>query len=63
MEQLNKNEFQCDECDGIFEKAQNDEDVTKECIENFGRPPQPTDGLVCDDCYQKIMKKIKISYN
>ncbi len=60
---LKDNEFRCDECDGIFELGQSDEDAAQECLENFGRKPQPTDGIVCDDCYNKIMGKIKITNN
>jgi len=47
----------------VFELGQSDEDANKECLENFGRLPQPTDGIVCTDCYNKIMAKIKITHN
>jgi len=60
---MKANEFQCDECGGVFELDQSDEDANKECLENFGRLPQPTDGMVCTDCYNKIMAEIKITHN
>ena len=52
------NEFQCALCKGIFEKGWSDEEAAKECQEKIPEfAGEPVD-VVCEDCYQKMMKEI-----
>lgn len=53
---MEKNEYQCAICKGIYTKGWSDEEAEKECVENFGTAMAHDDDrmIVCDDCYQKI---------
>jgi len=54
---MKKNEYQCAECGGIFEKGWTDEEAKAEMTTNgFNVCPEETMCIVCDDCYNKIMK-------
>ena len=51
------NTFKCAACGGVFEKACSDEEAAAEYLKDFGQMVQPTDGLVCSDCYQRLLQK------
>ena len=42
-----------------FESKWSDEEAAAEFEQTFYRPPDERDGIVCDDCYQRIMKWIR----
>ena len=55
---MEKNEYQCANCQGIFTKGWSDEESKEEASLVFGKPvddwkDEPV--LVCDDCYQKML--------
>jgi hypothetical protein len=54
------NTYICDECKGEFEYESDwsEEDALKEKENNFGNIPIENCGIVCDDCYNKIMQHI-----
>ena len=52
---MEKNEYQCAQCKGIFEKGRSDEEAVKEAVGTFGKSPaewKVEAVLVCDNCYQ-----------
>ena len=54
---MKPNEYQCDECHGIFEKGWSDEEASQEAIDIFGKPKEEFESgmaIVCDDCFQKM---------
>lgn len=51
---MKSNEYKCSTCGGIFEKGQTDEEAIEEATQN-GFPIDEAE-LVCDDCYNDIMK-------
>ena len=53
---MEKNEYKCAMCEGVFTKGWTDEEAEKEAVENFGTMMAHDDdqAIVCDDCYQKI---------
>lgn len=51
------NEYKCEECGGVFEKGMTEEEARKEQVSNgWGDKPDKEMAIVCDDCYQEIMK-------
>jgi hypothetical protein len=55
---MKKNEFKCDQCGEVFNKAWTDEEAWAEAeplkdeIDKYGLV------TVCDDCYKIIMRKV-----
>lgn len=58
--EIKNNQYQCASCHGIFEKHKEwtEEKKLKEKQQNFGDLPLENCEIVCDDCYNKIMKAI-----
>ena len=57
---MQKNEYQCAMCKGIFEKGWSNEEAKAEAREFFGKPPKEwndTPLVICDDCFQKVHPK------
>lgn len=54
--------FKCDSCKDIFKKnITTEEEKIKELHKNFGHNFSPKEcGIVCDDCYNKILEFYKI---
>jgi len=52
---MNDNTFTCDACRGVFEKEWTDEEAREEEADLFGAMAGPESGIVCEDCWQKIM--------
>lgn len=48
--------YKCAACGGVFEKTISEEEAQAELKENFGDIPINECDIVCDVCYQKIMK-------
>lgn len=48
------NQYRCDMCAGVFDKAWTDEEAKAELGENFGDISTDDCGIVCDDCYKKM---------
>lgn len=51
---MKKNEYKCDSCKGVFEKAWSDEEALAEMERDFPSLPEEERAVVCDDCYKKI---------
>ena len=56
------NEYLCECCGGIFKKGWSDEEAQSEAKENFGDLPPEEAGVVCDDCYKKLMEWAAIEH-
>lgn len=55
MEEIKSNQYQCENCGGIFEKVRSDEEAQAEAEQEF---PGETDlAIVCDECYKEIMRQ------
>ncbi|MDH5183392.1 MAG: hypothetical protein OEX12_05825 [Gammaproteobacteria bacterium] len=52
MSELKENEYQCAECNQVFQYEWSDEEARAEAAEN-GLDPDICD-IVCDDCYKRI---------
>jgi len=53
---MNKNEYKCEGCNGIFEKGWSDSDAEEEKIANgWGDVPEEDTVTICDDCYKEFM--------
>lgn len=51
--------YVCEDCGGTFEYGWSDEEAHEEAVENFGRDGHAPDmALVCDDCYNAIIKAL-----
>lgn len=50
---LEKNEYQCALCKGVFTKGWSEEEARAEYEELFAELPGPVE-QVCDDCFQQI---------
>jgi hypothetical protein len=51
--------YTCEQCGGTFEKGRPDEEPQAESVRNFGvRGDAPGMAIVCDDCYQEIMRRM-----
>jgi hypothetical protein len=58
---LQDNEYQCEQCDGIFEKGWTDEEAKTEQVNNgWGDIDNSETALICDDCYKSLMCIMKI---
>ncbi len=55
---MESNEYKCDNCGGVFTKAWADEDAKEEYAAIFGRYVSEDDGIVCEDCYNRIMSVV-----
>ena len=53
------NEFTCDECGDTYKTGRDDDEARNEAKENFGGDffERTEIAIVCDDCYQGIMKR------
>lgn len=52
---MEKNQFKCVMCKGIFNKGLTDSEAEKQLTEEFGKDWITEDcDLVCDDCYKKM---------
>lgn len=60
---MESNQFICEQCGGVFDKEVTDEEAMKESKEIFGDIPQNQLAIVCDDCFKKVMERVKISSN
>ena len=52
--------YQCENCDGVFEKTRTDEEAIAEMRATW--KPAPGDeelGVICDDCYQWLMARVR----
>ena len=56
-EDMKDNEFKCEMCGEVYEKAWTDEEAMKECEDDFGveMANSEDNAIVCDDCYQKML--------
>jgi len=52
---MRNNEFKCECCGGIFEKAWSDEECEDEWMKNFPAHHDKPRSLVCDDCYKILI--------
>ena len=52
---MKPNEFQCSICNEIYEKEWTEEEALQELDENFPGYSKDDCGIVCDDCYKKII--------
>ena len=52
---MNQSEFECPLCLKIFTKAWTEEEATAELEKNFPGYTKHESGLVCDDCYKKLI--------
>ena len=54
------NEYKCEACCEIFIEGWTKEEAEQEAVKNFGAMVSNPDecGIVCDDCYNKIMVQI-----
>lgn len=58
-EEQTRHEYTCAECGGVFEYGWTDEEAEQESINNWGVSGHtPGMAVVCDDCYQGIMRRI-----
>ncbi len=53
---VKSNQYKCDLCGGIFEKAWSDEDALAEKVANGFADMDCA--MVCDDCYNLVMQDI-----
>lgn len=51
------NQYQCEECLGVFDKGITDEEAMAKLIEEFGARPDPRIVAVCNKCYDKIVAR------
>lgn len=51
---LKPNEYQCAQCDGIFELGWTEEEAKEEMLKNFGTTDTSGMAMICDDCYKKM---------
>jgi hypothetical protein len=56
---LKENEYECEVCHGVFIKGLSDEEAIAEAAELFPTVPIEETGIVCEDCFQKMMADIK----
>ena len=55
---MNKNQYKCAHCKGVFTKGWSDEEAKQEATEVFGKSPDDWNDepmVVCDDCYNMMM--------
>lgn len=54
---LGPDKYQCAICSGIFTKGWSDEEADVELAQNFPNTSVEDCDLVCDDCYNEVMKE------
>jgi len=62
MSKLKPGEFRCKKCGGVFEEKWTEEIALDEYRKIFGKLPAALyrdKSELCDDCYKKIMLKIR----
>ncbi len=52
---MKKNEFQCEECKGIFVKAWTDKEAREEAKQWGDELKKQGEATICEDCYKKFM--------
>lgn len=57
--ELKPDEYRCDMCQGVYKREPSDDYANAEFKQNFGREVTPDDGIICDDCYKRIMPLIQ----
>lgn len=63
MPETNKGDvFQCGDCGGEFIAAWNDTDARAQRAEVFGAPHKPTDIKICEDCYRRLMERVRSKF-
>lgn len=50
------NTYECAVCHGVFEKGITDEEAMAESEELFGHYDEEDLGIVCDDCWKRVME-------
>ena len=55
---MNKEEYQCSACGGVFQKGRSDEEAEQESREIWGEIPQEDKTIICDDCFKSYLKKL-----
>ena len=50
------NEYCCELCGGTFKKGWSDKEAKAEAKANFGNMEPEEESIVCEDCYQVLMK-------
>jgi hypothetical protein len=55
---MEKNEFKCTRCGGVFEKGWSDAEAAEEMHRELGGAPRGDArmGVLCDECYREFMK-------
>ena len=53
---MESNEYKCDRCGEVFSKTWSDEDAEVEAVEIFGEEALKDRAVVCDDCYNVVMR-------
>jgi len=56
---LKENEYQCEQCKGIFTKGWTDKEALNETKELFGDVPVEELSVICDDCFNKLFGEEK----
>lgn len=56
---LKENEFECYICHQVFEKEWTDKEANEEYKKEFSDYEDEPKEIVCDDCYEKFMERIK----
>lgn len=51
--------YVCDECGETYEAGWSDEEAIAEMKKEFGDIPKEDRAIVCDHCYNQLMKEIK----
>jgi nitrate/TMAO reductase-like tetraheme cytochrome c subunit len=51
---MKENEYECEVCHNVYEKGWTDEEAREEEADIFGENDHDS-GIVCDDCFKKIM--------
>ena len=55
---IKENEYKCAMCKNVYQKGWTEEEAQNELEENFGHHEPEECDLVCDDCYNEIMKPL-----
>jgi len=51
---MEKNQYQCVNCGGIFLKGWSDEKAKEEMLAMWGDLPEEEKAVICDDCFKKM---------
>lgn len=66
MPRLKPNEYQCDLCDGVFEKGWSTEEAEEEARRDFPglmEAPAEERGMICHDCYVKLLPTLPRNFS